>query len=127
MSTSFVNQATSLGLDTFLRLWAETILAIVFAFALLVAAFLIGSKEGMGSIVGGVMGTLAAILGAINSLFLVSLTFGIVSGSVNFGLSAQLGISTELLLLVTIVVLVVGMPLVLVGSFQHLRDRSESV
>lgn len=131
MSTSFVNQAVSLSLDPFLRLWAETVLAVVFAFVLLIAAFLIGSKTGMGSIVGGVLGTLVSIIGAINSIFLLSLTVGVLSsggGASNFlvpSASAQLTLASELLFFMAIVVLVVGMPLVLVGSFQHMREHAE--
>ena len=129
MSTSFINQATTLSLDPFLQLWTETILEIVFAFVLIIAAFLVGSKVGMGSVIGGVLGTLVSIVGAIDSLLLLSLTYGIVYPSSGYieslSLTPQLIMSVELLFLITIAVLVVGLPLVLVGSFQHLREKSD--
>jgi hypothetical protein len=112
-------------------LWAETILAVVFGFVLLIAGFLIGSTTGMGSIAGGVLGAIASILGVINALLLLTLTEGIISqgiisqGGILGGVSdSQIAISFELLFVMTIVVLVVGMPLVLVGSFRHMRESS---
>jgi len=125
MCTTFLNQITTLGLDTFLDLWAETILALVFAFVLLVSSFLIGSKTGTGSIMGGVLGTLCCVLGAIDALFLLSLTSGLIASLFPSNQLGQLDLSYLLLIITTLAVVLVGMPLVLVGSFQHLQDRNE--
>jgi hypothetical protein len=106
-------------------LWAETILALVFAFILLVSSFLIGAREGMGSIVGGVMGALAAVFGAADALFLISLTAGILSSGFG-GQGSQMLLSYSLLGDTTVLVLAAGLPLCLVGSFQHLQEHTET-
>jgi len=126
MSTTFVNQATTLGLDPFLRLWTETILALVFAFVLIIASFLIGARTGMGSVIGGVLGALASIFGAINAIFLLSLTAGILPSSFG-GLDIQLSLAYSLLSFATLLVLAVGLPICLVGSFQHLQEHEEAI
>src|SRR5271157_6348344 len=106
MSTTFVNQATTLGLDPFLRLWAETILALVFGFVLVIASFLIGARTGMGSVIGGVLGALGSVFGAANALFLLSLTAGIMPSGLE-GPGIQLTLSFDLLYSLTLLVLAV--------------------
>lgn len=113
------NNSTNLALDPFLRIWAATLLSLVFGFLLLATALLVGSETDFRRIVGGGMGVIVTIVGAVNALVLLTTTVGIIGTSPEI---PQVAAAGELLFLLTIVLLVVGFPLGMVGSFQVMNE-----
>jgi hypothetical protein len=114
------NNTNSLALDPFLRLWAGTLLSLVFGFLLLAAALLVGSDIDFRRIIGGAMGTLCALIGAINALALLTTSVGVTSTGVA---GPQVGVAGEVLFLTTLAVLLAGFPLGMIGSLQVLHER----
>ena len=124
-STSLINSATSLSLDPFLRLWAETILAILFGFLLLASGLLVGSDSDAKRIGGGLLGVLSSIIGAINVLVLLTTTLGLSQfGAFNSAFGTGEFVYVILILIVAaIATLLAGLPLGMVGSFQQLQEK----
>ena len=117
-STLF-NNATSLTLDPYLRLWGGTSLALVFGFLLLCAALLVGSDTEFRRILGGGLGALTSIIGAVNALVLLTNSVGISSSNVT---QPQIVVAGQLFYISTVALLLVAFPLAMVGSFQVIRE-----
>jgi len=121
--TTLFNDSTNLSLDPFLRVWTTTILALVFGFLLLISALLVGSETEFRRIVGGGVGVLVAIIGAINAIILFTTSVGVIGTAAEL---PQIAASGELLFLLTVGLLVVGFPLGMVGSFQVMHESKAS-
>jgi len=128
-TVALLSNAASLTTTQFLQLWGSIILDFTFGLLLIVAGFLIESNSNLRRIAGGVVGSLSALIGAMNALILLNNITGFGSSS-NFGSiignSAQLSLSFELLIPATLVTLFVGFPIGMVGSFQGLTEDGKA-
>jgi hypothetical protein len=124
MTTSLISGATTLTTSQFLQLWAETILALIFGFLLIVAGVLVGSSGYTRRLVGGAVGVLAALVGAINIPVLLNFTIGLTSGGTFLygGNTTQISDALVMMIIGALVALLVGLPLGMVGSFQDISE-----
>ena len=125
MMTSLISGATTLTTSQFLQLWAETILALIFGFLLIIAGVLVGSSGYTRRLAGGALGVLAALVGAINIPVLLNFTIGLTyGGSLLFeSNTAQLSDALVMMIIGALVALMVGFPMGMVGSFQDLSEK----
>jgi len=127
--STLIGNAINLTTDQFLALWGETIVILILGLVILISALLVGSSSDFRRIAGGMIGVVAALIGAILTPALVNNTTGLisqvgVSGVIlQGGGSAQLTIAYWMLFISSFVVMLVGFPLSMIGSFQVIQEK----
>jgi hypothetical protein len=126
---SLLSASISQTFDLYVRFWGESILAILMGFFLILAGWLIGSRNTASVRIGGLVGTLASIIGTFDSLVLLNTATSISYSPVynaNLIVSDLPSLVFVMLFIGTMILLFVGFPLGMVGSFGALtREEGE--
>lgn len=127
--SSYLSGAIQLSTGDYIRLWSDSILAVVLGFLVILAGDLIASKGRSRKVWGAVMGTIASIIGGFNSLVLTLMVVGVQSQSfvITSSSSAQLGAAVEILILGCIITLFVGFPFGMFGSAPGVMERESEL
>jgi hypothetical protein len=127
---TLIGNAVNLTTNQFLSLWGETIVMLILGLCLLISALLVGSSSDFRRIAGGMIGVISALIGAILAPALINTTTGLisqvgVSGFLSSGGSAQLTAAYGMLFVSSFVVMLVGFPLGMIGSFQFTQEKED--
>jgi hypothetical protein len=130
--SSLLGNATTLSTSQFLTLWGEASVMLVLGLLLMITGPMAGSGSDLRRVVGGAVGAISALIGALLAPAIINYTTGIMSqvgvGSrflSDTGLG-QLSVAFWMVLITAFVVMLVGFPLGMVGSFQVLQDNERS-
>ena len=123
---SLLSASISQTVGLYTRYWGECILAILMGFFLILTWVLMSSRNTTRAQMGGTVGVLASIIGALDSLVLLDTATGINYSPYFYTSQLYSGFPAlvfDMLTIGTMIVLFVGFPLGMAGSFGALAQQ----